>query len=487
MSYASLAEEFSALPLEERRKRLESLSGEESRALFYDWSFWRRANQAVPAGNWRAWIVMSGRGWGKTRVGSETVRGWVRDFEYVNIIGPTAADARDVMIEGESGILNICPVEERPEYVQSRRLLRWPNGARSLIFSADEPERLRGPQHMKLWCDEIGAWRYDDSWTQAMFGLRLGRNPQAVVTTTPKPRKFIRDLLAGEAVVITKGSTYENKQNLAKAFLGEIISRYEGTHLGRQEIYAELIDEIQGALWSRKLIDDTRLLRRQVPELKRIVVAIDPSGSTTNEAGIAAAGIGGCPIDWPCKRHGKLGGRHLYILDDASLLASRPMAWASAAVALYYKHNADRIVGERNYGGDMVQSTVRTVDAEVPYNDVDATRGKTVRAEPIMALYEQGVAHHVGYFAQLEDEMCEYVPGESKSPNRMDAMVWAATELFGKPQGILEWTQNQAAAQAKLLERPAVGSHRNQAPSPVSPEDRAAWSREEFKRALRRQ
>lgn len=363
-------------------------------------------------------MILAGRGFGKTRTGAEVVRRWIKDFPIVNLIGATLDDARDIMIEGESGILNICPNGERPRYVN--RELQWPNGAKSLIFTADEPERLRGKQHMKLWCDELCSWRYSESWDQAMFGLRLGDNPQAVITTTPKPLKLLRELVLDPATIITRGNTEQNRNNLAPTFYTNIIKKYSGTRLGRQELEAEILNDTPGALWRRDDIDKTRV--REAPELTRVVVAIDPAASNeegSDETGIVAAGKG---ID----------GR-FYILDDQSGKFT-PNDWAKRAVNTYHTLQGSRIVAEVNNGGDMVENTVRSVDVNVPYKGVHATRGKAIRAEPVSALYEQGRVSHVGSFPILEDQMCiftsDYDRKKAKySPDRMDALVWALTEL----------------------------------------------------------
>ncbi len=381
----------------------------------YRWSLHARPKQVIPPGNWFIWVIDAGRGFGKTRTGAETVRQWVKDFPLVNLIGATADDARDIMIEGESGILAICPNDERPVYKTSQRRLEWPNGAKSLIFTADEPERLRGKQHMKLWCDELGSWRYEESWDQAMLGLRLGRLPQGVVTTTPKPRKLVKELLKDSRNIITAGTTYENAANLSPVFYDTVIKKYEGTNLGRQELLAELIEDAEGALWKRGQIEALRVVK--APELRRVVVAVDPeatSGEDSAETGIIVAGEG-------------LDG-HGYVLDDRSLRAS-PHQWATAAVTAYHVYKGDRVVAEVNNGGEMVESTLRTVDNAIPYKALHASRGKQTRAEPVAALYEQGRVHHVGAFASLEDQLCQWTPGD-KSPDRLDALVWALTELM---------------------------------------------------------
>jgi phage terminase large subunit-like protein len=380
----------------------------------YDWQFWRRAKQRPPAPPWTYWLIKAGRGFGKTRVGAETVRQWVKRFSRVNLIGATADDARDIMVEGESGILAICPRDERPTYRKGERKLLWPNGATSLIFTADEPERLRGKQHEKLWPDELAAWRYaEEAWDQAMMGLRLGTEPQAVITTTPRPTKIIKRLMADPACIVTNGSTYENRPNLAPSFFAEIIKRYEGTRLGRQELLAEILEDNPGALWTRAMIEASRVTA--APALDRIVVALDPaagSGEENAETGIVVAGVSGTDY---------------FVLDDRSL-RDHPQRWAAAGVGAYHHWRADRIVGEANHGGEMIEALLRAVDADVSYHSVRATRGKLIRAEPIAALYEQGRVHHVGCFPPLEDQMCEWVPGD-ESPDRMDALVWALTEL----------------------------------------------------------
>lgn len=371
----------------------------------------------IPAGSWIVWIILAGRGFGKTRTGSETVRQWVKRYEYVNLIGATADDARDIMVEGESGILAICPKDERPIYKKSDRQLLWPNGAKSLIFTADEPERLRGKQHMKIWGDEFCAWRYPEAWDQASLGLRLGDNPQALLTTTPKPTKALRTLLDDPTTHVTRGSTYANKQNLAASFLSKIVKKYEGTRLGRQELNAEVLEDNPGALWKRSDIDDLRV--SAAPEMVKITVNVDPAATSnkdSDETGITVTGLG-------TDDHG-------YLLDDVSLRGS-PTEWAKAAVDAYHNWGADRIIGEMNNGGEMIETVIRMVDPSVSYKGVHASRGKITRAEPISALYEQGMCHHVGSFPTLEDQMCDYDPKTSKtSPDRMDSLVWGFTELM---------------------------------------------------------
>jgi predicted phage terminase large subunit-like protein len=415
---ATLLDDLLRLEPGVRDAALGALDEATARAILYDWEgTWARANQLPPPGDWRVWLILAGRGFGKTRTGAELVRRWVRTHRLVNVIGATADDARDIMIEGESGILAVCPDGERPEYRPARRSLEWPNGARTLVFTADEPERLRGKQHEKLWGDEIAAWRRPEAWDQAMLGLRLGRNPQAVVTTTPKPVRLVRELLASPTTHVTRGRTYDNATNLAPAFLEQIVTKYEGTRMGRQELNAELLDDVPGALWTRSRLDDLRVLA--APELERVVVAVDPaatSGEDADETGIVVAAKG-------ADGHG-------YVLADRTCRLS-PDGWARRAVDAYHQHKADRLVAETNNGGEMVELTVRTVDRAVAYTAVHASRGKRTRAEPVAALYEQGKVHHVGGFSDLEDQMCNYTPdGYDGSPDRVDALVYALTDLL---------------------------------------------------------
>ena len=403
-----------------RQVRLQRLSNAEQNHLRYIWQFWRRPNQTLPSGSWRSWLILAGRGFGKTRTGAETVRGWVKNYRYVNLIGATSDDARDIMIEGESGILAICPKDERPVYVKNLAKLAWPNGATSLIFTADAPERLRGKQHEKLWEDELAAWRYPEAHTQAMLGMRLGDNPQTVITTTPKPTKEIKELLKDATTTITRGSTYDNRANLAEAFFAEVIKRYEGTRLGRQELNAELLEDIEGALWKLAQLDTTRV--RTAPLLRRIVIAIDPAVSanaTSDETGIVAAGIDNFG--------------HGFILGDASGVYS-PLGWASKAVAQHDTLQADCIVAEANNGGDLVEANLRAYGFTGKVKLVHASRGKMTRAEPIAALYEQNKVHHVGVFSDLESQMTTWSPAVDDSPDRVDALVWALSELMLKPE-----------------------------------------------------
>ena len=395
----------------------EQLSNEEQQQAMWDWSIWARPKQLAPPGDWRVWLILAGRGFGKTRSGAEWIRQKVirNEAGRIALVGATAADVRDTMVEGESGLLRIFPPGERPRYEPSKRRITFKNGARATTYSADEPDRLRGPNHDCAWTDEIAAWRYPEAWDQLIFGLRIGEDPRLVATTTPRPTRLIRTLVEREDVIVTRGSTYENQMNLAPTFLAEVQSRYEGTRLGRQELYAEILDDVEGALWTREMIEQSRV--NNLPDLTRIVIGVDPattSRESSAETGIVAVGVDANVI--------------AYVLDDRSLKGS-PVEWANAAIALYHRSSADRIVVEANQGGDMVRHTLQTVESQIPIKTVHATRGKRTRAEPISALYEQGKVKHVGAFPTLEDQMCSWTP-ESDSPDRLDALVWGLTELM---------------------------------------------------------
>lgn len=420
MQNASPAELLASLPEPDRLKAISELSTETQAYLAHYWKFWQRSDQALPEGDWTYWLILAGRGWGKTRTGAETVRQWIKTCDMVNLIGATVDDARDIMIEGESGILAICPDNERPEYRKSERKLVWPNGATSLIFTADEPERLRGKQHKKLWADEMASWRYQEAWDQAKFGLRLGDNPQAVVTTTPRPVKNVIELLKDKATRTTKGTTYDNRANLAPSFFAQIVNRYEGTRLGRQELNAELLMDVPGALWTRESIQ--HLPRSSAPLMQRIVVGVDPSITSkegSDECGIVVDGLDG--------------NGNAYCFADRSAVLS-PRDWAKAAVTAFREFEADVIVAEANQGGEMVRQVISSFDPSVPVKLVHASRGKYIRAEPISALYARGVVYHLGSFEALEDQMCTFTPDFDRtrdgSPDRLDAHVWAMTELF---------------------------------------------------------
>jgi len=393
------------------------------------WRAKARPEQLAPEGDWwNGWLLMAGRGFGKTRTGAEWVKEHVEagTAGRIALIAPTAGDARDVMIEGPAGLLAVSSPWLRPEYEPSKRRLTWPNGATASTFSSEEADRLRGPQHDLAWADEIAAMAEPSAvWDMLMFGLRIGAHPRWLATTTPKPVKLLRELLAreGRDVVVTRGSTFANAANLAPSFLEGIKARYGGTRLGRQELEAELLSDVPGALWQLDWIDRDRVER--APELKRIVVAVDPAVSTnegSDETGIVVAGI-------DANRHG-------YVIEDLSGRYA-PHEWAAVAVNAYRRHKADRIIAEKNNGGDMVETTIRMVSTNVSFKAVHASRGKVTRAEPISALYEQKKVHHLGTLTQLEDQMCAFTSDFDRSrsgysPDRVDALVWALSELLGE-------------------------------------------------------
>lgn len=433
----SLAQRMAALPKNQRDKLLDAMPAATRIALLTSWAFWGRPNQQPPPGDWRVWLIDAGRGFGKTRTGAEFTREKIEKGKWkrVAIVAPTSADARDILVEGESGILAISRKDFFPLYEPSKRRLTWPNGAMATLFSADEPDRLRGPQHDGAWADEIAAWRYPDAWDMLMLGLRIGSNPQCVATTTPRPTKLIKDLLAraGKDVIVTKGTTYDNRDNLAQAFYDDIVTLYEGSRMGRQEIYAELLDAVEGALWSPELIDKDRLPTPDaMPHLQRIVVAVDPSwGTTHDECGIVVAGTDGL---------------HGYVLDDVSMRGT-PAVWGNAVASAYDRYKADRILAEVNFGAEQVKLVMKVVNDErekqglsrLQFKPMTASRGKAQRAEPVLTLYEQGKVHHVGYLTGLEQQMTTWVPpvvGQKQdvSPDRVDALVWALTDLLVTPQ-----------------------------------------------------
>lgn len=412
--------DIARLPADQRAAVFALLSPAEADALYYDWTFWARDNQLAPDGAWGGWLILTGRGWGKTRTGAQWVRQRVaQGFRRIALVAETAADARDVLVEGESGILAISPPWDMPKYEPSKRRLTWPNGAVASTFSGEEPDQLRGPQHDTAWVDELAKYRYPaEAWSNLMFGLRLGNDPRVVITTTPRPIPIIRELVADPRMTITRGTLYENADNLAPTFIEWVRGTYEGTRLGRQEIGGEILDDNPGALWQRAIIEQHRVLRAPAA-LTRVAVAIDPQGSAaTGMTGIVGAGRAG-PVGLKSQ---------LYVLEDASM-SGTPEQWGRAAVTLYHKLNADVLVAETNFGGDMVAATIRTIDPRVNVKVVSASRGKAVRAEPVSTIYEQGRAHHVGSFPLLEDELCQWEPG-MESPHRLDALVWAGTELM---------------------------------------------------------
>lgn len=383
-----------------------------------------RATQLPPETNWENWLILSGRGWGKTRTGAE----WIIWEALKNpktrwaVIAKTHADIRDTCFEGESGIISVLNrygLFSQDTYNRSNFSIILPNGSRIKGFSASEPDRLRGPQHHGGWLDELAAWDKPEAYDQYKFGLRLGTHPKTVITTTPRPTKIIKELVKDEKSFVTRGSTFDNADNLAPAALLEFQRKYSGTRLGQQELFGAILDDNPGALWRRAMIDDSRIPADQpLPPLVRIVVGVDPAVTSSDESDFTGIVTAGMTADG-----------HYYILSDDTVKAS-PQEWATIAVKAYEKYKADRIVAETNNGGDLVIHLLQQVKPGVATRKVTASRGKALRAEPIAALYEQGRVHHVGYFSLLEDEMCEWEQGVSeKSPDRLDALVWALTDL----------------------------------------------------------
>lgn len=373
------------------------------------------------------WLLLAGRGFGKTRAGAEWVRARAEageGGERIALVAPTLHDARSIMVEGESGLLNICPPWTKPRFEPSKRQLVWPNGTIATLFSADEPERLRGPQHHAAWCDELCSWRRaEEAWDNLVFGLRLGTAPQTMLTTTPKPVPLLKNLVNARGVHVTKGTTFDNLANLAPAFADEIIAKYQGTRTGRQELMAEILEDVPGALWTRAILESCRRFKK--PDLMTIVVAVDPPasvGEKADECGIVAAGI--------CEDGTG------YVLADVSVHGLSPKGWAQRAVGLYESLKADRIVIESNQGGAMAEAVLREVEPAAAISTVFASRGKHARAEPVAALYEQKRIRHLGAFPELEDQMCSFTGNRTKgqSPDRVDALVWAVTHLMLAPK-----------------------------------------------------
>jgi predicted phage terminase large subunit-like protein len=446
----SAAQLLASLGEDERLRILSELSDEELAQLEWDWSFWGRPEQQTPPGDWFVHLLLAGRGFGKTRAGSE----WIREIvcgvtplaagkcRRIAIVAETAADARDVVVEGDSGILAVHPPEFRPVYEPSKRRLTWPNGAIATLYSAEDPDQLRGPQHDAAWCDELAKWSYvKDTWDNLMFGLRLGAHPRCLVTTTPRPLPLLVELVSQATsdgpIRVTKGNTYENADNLAPQFVEQLKAKYEGTRLGRQEIDAEILEDSPDSLWRRSKIDEHRITRSHnrliykgqpfvLPDMRRIVVSIDPAGVSGGkgtvpdgaETGIMVCGLG---VD----------GRG-YLIEDCSC-GLDPAGWGARAIAAYDKHDADLIVAETNQGGEMVKHVIRSIRPTIPFKGVHAARGKVTRAEPVAALYEQGRISHLGAFPKLEGQMVVFTPygmDGGTTGDRVDAMVWGFTNLF---------------------------------------------------------
>jgi phage terminase large subunit-like protein len=425
----SIALTLASLAPADRAAFVQNLTPEEALVLQHTWDFWARSEQRAPAGDWSTWLVLAGRGYGKTRVGGEQVHTWAKELGKdgrIALIGKDPADIRKTMIDGESGLIACAPPWFRPQYEASLRTMTWPNGCRAFTYSAEVPDDLRGPQHHKYWGDELCKWkRPQETWDNLQFGLRLGDNPQGVVTTTPRPIPTLKEILSDPTTVTTRGSTYDNAANLPRKFLDHLKRKYEGTRLGRQELRAEVLTDTPGALWTLAMIEACRV--HEAPRLVRIGIAIDPQGSAPQpgdetddghaETGIVAGGVDANDVP--------------YILHDRSDQYT-PGEWGKVAVELFEELKADFIVAEANNGGEMVahvvQTAARALGKSVTVKLVHASRGKQTRAEPVSSLYEQQRAHHVGVFPELEDQMSTWVPGQ-KSPDRMDALVWLVTEL----------------------------------------------------------
>lgn len=427
-----------ALTLSEHRSAVErfvaELSAGEAEFLLHDWQLWARDDQLPPPHSqaglpWTTWLILGGRGAGKTRSGAEWVRGLALGLPgaaaapvgRIALVGESLTDARAVMVDGPSGLMSIHRKAERPTYNASRRELAWPNGAIAQLFSADDPESLRGPQFGAAWADELAKWRYaETAWDMLQFCLRLGDRPRQVVTTTPRPVPLLKRLIADPATAISRARTEANAVNLAPSFLGAVVARYKGTRLGRQELDGELIEDRPDALWHRVALDAARV--STPPPLARIVVAIDPpvtSGPRADACGIVAAG--------------RAGDGRAYVFADATVQGHAPLGWARAAARLYDAVVADSIVAEVNQGGELVAEMLRQVAPNIPVRMVRAMRGKYLRAEPVAALYERGLVAHAGTFPELEDQMCDFGPdglSSGTSPDRLDALVWAITELM---------------------------------------------------------
>src|SRR6056297_795575 len=439
------AQALRELPDDQVKEALSQLSPKQLESLHHDWSFWARPEQVEPKGDWNTWFINAGRGFGKTRAGVEWVREQVKKgHKRIAAVAATNSDIERVMVKGESGFLSVCWSGDKtykgkemgyPEWSPTKRTLTWANGAKVEFYSAEEPERLRGPQFSAAWCDELAAWNKDqDTWDMLQFCLRLGKHPRVCVTTTPKSTALVRRLVKDPMTHITTGSTFDNAANLADTYIQAVKDQYEGTRLGRQELYAEVLTENEGALWTADMIDACQVSRDDVPELIRKVVAVDPAVSSNVESDSTGMVVAGIDIN------GKA-----YVLGDYTLKAS-PETWANKAVELYHEFECARIVYESNQGKDLIPSLFKTVDPNLPLRGVHASTAKIARAEPVSALYEQGKLYHIrnpedadASLTELETQMTTYEPlGKHKSPDRYDALVWALTDLmlkgFAKPQ-----------------------------------------------------
>ncbi len=428
----SRAEFLLGLPRRERAAMLAAMDQRQHRALRHHWRLWAHAGQLPPEGDWLGWLILAGRGFGKTRAGAE----WVRQIAEsdpqarIALVGASLGEARGVMVEGESGLLALAPRGQRPRFEPSKRQLRWPSGAQATLYSAGEPESLRGPQHSHAWCDEVAKWdnaKAECAWDNLLLGLRLGDRPQAVATTTPRAVPLLRRLLDHPHIAVTRGRTFDNKANLPPRFIAAVRREYGRSALGRQELDGELIADIEGALWTRALLEACRSAAASgtgqgAGGWSRVVVGVDPPASAQGDA----CGIVVCAL-------GEDGSAH--VLADASVEKASPERWARAVSRAAQAWQADRVVAEANQGGAMVESVLRAADLSLPVRLVHASRGKVARAEPVAALYEAGRVRHAGQFPALEDQLCGLLAGGAyagpgRSPDRADALVWALTELM---------------------------------------------------------
>ncbi|WP_375690234.1 DNA-packaging protein [Pseudooceanicola sp. LIPI14-2-Ac024] len=427
---------------------LDGLEEGELMALPFLFEFWAMEHQLPPEGDWRAWVILGGRGAGKTRAGAEWVRAQVEGARpgdpgrcrRVALVAETIEQARDVMVFGDSGIMACSPPDRRPAWEAVKKRLVWPNGAEARLFSAHDPESLRGPQFDCAWADELAKWRRgQDAWDMLQFSLRLGEDPRICVTTTPRNVRVLKTLLDSPSSVTTTAPTEANRANLADSFLAEVKARYEGTRLGRQELDGLLLEDVEGALWSASALE--RACVDILPELDRVVVAVDPP--VTGHAGSDACGI----VVAGVTMRGEVRNWRAYVIEDASVSAASPSQWAEAAIAAMHRHGAERLVAEVNQGGDLVESVIRQVDPLVPFRKVHAARGKAARAEPVAALYEQGRVFHLRGLGKLEEQMCAMATSGYQgkgSPDRLDALVWALHELMIVPGG--NWMRPQVRA-----------------------------------------
>lgn len=428
---SSLLASMLSLPAQERASLLATLTDRQAEALLGDWQFWARPEQLPPAWDWTTWLILAGRGFGKTRTGAEWVRQQVdnRSAGRIALIAETQRDLEDVLVFGESGLWSVFPKDQKPVVTRKPVRITFHTGAVALGYNATEPDQLRGPQFDAAWGDELAKWRYaQETYDQLQFGLRLGARPRQMFTTTPRPIPLIRKLIADPTTAVTRGKTMDNRGNLAASFLKQVHDRYAGTRLGRQELDAEILDDTPGALWSRSQIEANRCPLPDLRWVSRIVVAVDPpavSGDSADACGIVVAVL---------DRDGTM-----VVIDDATVQGLTPEKWARAVVETYHRWNASSLVAEVNQGGEMVQAVIRAADPTIPVKMVRATRGKYVRAEPIAALYEQGKVRHAGAFPALEDQMVNFtlagLPGGG-SPDNLDALVWAITELNSASAGI---------------------------------------------------